>query len=286
MLTIKLTCPSCGRSTEASERVVGKEVRCSCGTSFRVMGLKPSEPAAPQSRSQPAAPLSQAQPAAASSSRPQTRSRPVAPPSNPQQQEFRPRPAAAPSNRPQPPPPRAQEFDPPERYTLPGRPVPRRAPAARQGGTPPWAYGAIGGLGVMSLVLVIVLIRTMIPRPGPPSRGVDGERLVAARAEPSGDPDSSDLSRAHRASAGALSTAEIVARCEPSVALIKGKASIGTGFLVRRGVIATNAHVIEDEFVSSLEVRFPSAPEPKKGPMRQTPVRGSKARPGLPRHSE
>jgi len=120
----------------------------------------------------------------------------------------------------------------------------------------------------MSLVLVVVLIRSFLPRPSEPSRGVDGERLLASRTETPPAADPADASRARAASASALSTAEIVARCEPSVALIKGKASIGTGFLVRRGVVATNAHVIEDEFVSSLEVRFPSAPDAKKGPLR------------------
>ena len=65
-----------------------------------------------------------------------------------------------------------------------------------------------------------------------------------------------------------LTTAQIVKRCEPSVALIKGKVSSGTGFVVRHGVIATNAHVIEDEFDSNLEVRFPSAPPGNQGPLK------------------
>lgn len=64
-----------------------------------------------------------------------------------------------------------------------------------------------------------------------------------------------------------LTTAQIVARWEPSVALIKGKTSSGTGFVVRNGVVATNAHVIEGEFISNLEVRFPSAPAGKQGPL-------------------
>ncbi|MDR3637398.1 MAG: serine protease, partial [Isosphaeraceae bacterium] len=34
----------------------------------------------------------------------------------------------------------------------------------------------------------------------------------------------------------------------------------------RHGILCTNAHVIDDEFVSSLEVRFPSAPAGKQGP--------------------
>jgi S1-C subfamily serine protease len=64
-----------------------------------------------------------------------------------------------------------------------------------------------------------------------------------------------------------LTTAQIVARCERSVALINGKVSSGTGFLVWYGVVATNAHVIEEEFISYLEVRFPSAPAGSQGPI-------------------
>ena len=49
--------------------------------------------------------------------------------------------------------------------------------------------------------------------------------------------------------------------------MIKGRTTVGTGFLIRPGVIATNAHVIAGEFVSDLEVRFPSAPKDQQGPM-------------------
>ena len=64
-----------------------------------------------------------------------------------------------------------------------------------------------------------------------------------------------------------LTTAQIVARWEPSVALVKGHASSGTGFLVKPGVVATNAHVIDGEFISNLEIRFPSAPADQQGPL-------------------
>jgi len=64
-----------------------------------------------------------------------------------------------------------------------------------------------------------------------------------------------------------LTTAQIVARWEPSVALVKGQASSGTGFIVKPGIVVTNAHVIDDEFISGLEVRFPSAPAGKQGPL-------------------
>ena len=45
-MLLKLTCPSCGRVEQASERVLGKEVRCPCGTQFRVLQPKPAAPAA------------------------------------------------------------------------------------------------------------------------------------------------------------------------------------------------------------------------------------------------
>jgi len=63
-----------------------------------------------------------------------------------------------------------------------------------------------------------------------------------------------------------MSTAQIVSTCEPSVALVKGKVSSGTGFLIAPGLVATNAHVVDDEFIDTLEVRFPSAPGGKSGP--------------------
>lgn len=66
--------------------------------------------------------------------------------------------------------------------------------------------------------------------------------------------------------AGPLSVAEIVDRCEPSVALVLGKKGQGTGFIVRPGLLATNAHVIEGEIVQDIRVRFPSAKRGLQGP--------------------
>ncbi len=63
-----------------------------------------------------------------------------------------------------------------------------------------------------------------------------------------------------------LTTQEIVARSEASVALIKGRAGSGTGFVVAAGILATNAHVIADEPSRSLQVFFPSAPAKDRGP--------------------
>ncbi len=82
------------------------------------------------------------------------------------------------------------------------------------------------------------------------------------RSEPAAPPATPSLTRG-----AALSTADIVARCEPSVALIKGRVSSGTGFVIQRGIVATNAHVIEEELLAGLEVRFPSGPSGKQGPL-------------------
>ena len=49
--------------------------------------------------------------------------------------------------------------------------------------------------------------------------------------------------------------------------MITGDGSVGTGFLVRPGVIATNAHVIDGEFITNLRVRFPSAEKAQQGPI-------------------
>ena len=64
-----------------------------------------------------------------------------------------------------------------------------------------------------------------------------------------------------------LSSAEIAAESEPSIAMITGDGSVGTGFLVRPGIIATNAHVIDGEFITNLRVRFPSAEKAQQGPI-------------------
>jgi S1-C subfamily serine protease len=70
------------------------------------------------------------------------------------------------------------------------------------------------------------------------------------------------------ASSGArtLTTEEVVASSEASVAFIKGGLSTGTGFLIKEGVVATNRHVIEGELAGDIAVHFPSAPVDKRGP--------------------
>ena len=78
-----------------------------------------------------------------------------------------------------------------------------------------------------------------------------------------------------------LTTAQIVA-LEPSVAFVKGHLRFGTGFLVSQGVVATNAHVIDEEFISNVEVRFPSAPAGQQGPLAAELLNEDPARPCFP----
>jgi S1-C subfamily serine protease len=118
-----------------------------------------------------------------------------------------------------------------------------------------------------------------------PSQSPDSGMVSAADAaglmadeppDPAGDSEIAAKARAGAVAAAtrddgagrSLSTAEIVAESEPSVALIKGKGSSGTGFIVAPGLVATNAHVIDDEFITDLEVRFVSADERHSAPLK------------------
>jgi S1-C subfamily serine protease len=56
-----------------------------------------------------------------------------------------------------------------------------------------------------------------------------------------------------------LTTEEVVARCEKSVALIKTPLGFGTGFVVQPNVVVTNAHVVKDGATGNMQVFFPSA---------------------------
>jgi S1-C subfamily serine protease len=95
------------------------------------------------------------------------------------------------------------------------------------------------------------------PQPAPP----DQAKAQPEPAEPEA-PQSTETNGRPQ-----LSTEEIAAKSESGVALIRGRLSSGTGFLVGPGLIATNAHVVEDEFINNLKVRFPSAEEADQGPL-------------------
>ena len=140
----------------------------------------------------------------------------------------------------------------------------------------------------MALLLVVILglFLALSPRPAPvdharhvpatdpgvaePARVTGAANGVVPPAAPAGNPAPAvaapSSSRAEPTRVRTMSTAEIVRNYEPSVAPIKGKQGSGTGFIVRPNIVATNSHVIDGETVGNLEVRFPSAPEGKRGP--------------------
>ncbi|MDR3108674.1 MAG: trypsin-like peptidase domain-containing protein [Planctomycetaceae bacterium] len=67
-------------------------------------------------------------------------------------------------------------------------------------------------------------------------------------------------------SGGALSTEDIVAKVEKSVATIIGKKGSGSGFIIAPGIIVTNNHVVSFEKIEDLKIYFPSETKSAKGP--------------------
>ncbi len=63
-----------------------------------------------------------------------------------------------------------------------------------------------------------------------------------------------------------LSTEEVVALTESSVAFIQGKIFSGTGFLIWPQIVVTNKHVISFELINNIKVFFPSAKINERGP--------------------
>ena len=90
-MLLNLTCPSCGRVEEVSERVLGKEVRCPCGTQFRV--LQPKRPLGDPGAAEP--------PRSQTPEKPKPARRPPEPQSRPPETRPKP-PASVPRERPVP----------------------------------------------------------------------------------------------------------------------------------------------------------------------------------------
>ena len=93
------------------------------------------------------------------------------------------------------------------------------------------------------------------------------DQSIRRRLEPATMP-ANEVAGTRRADPGrTLSSAEIAADSGASIAMITGDGSVGTGFVVRPGIIATNAHVIDGEFITNVRVRFPSAEKAQQGPI-------------------
>ena len=158
----------------------------------------------------------------------------------------------------------------------------------------PVSIAVVLGIAVLLLALIVQTRRPQSPIPMVASPAVENSQ-PSVNSDPSGGPvtaaqqDTASLVPAERVdtpstnepgqpdvapppqtgpktASAEKSISDIVAECEPSVALIEGKSGSGTGFLVSPGLLATNRHVIENQFIESLKVSFPSAEASHQGP--------------------
>ncbi len=288
-------CPGCGKEYELPWSMVGKKARCKgCREEFTIPPpVEPSDPRTmmaipirPRVIEPPpiSFPVLNAPPR--SSIPPPSREDAPEPP-RPRQSPSRPAPAPS---RPGPVIPRAV------RRPEPPPPPPRPA-------RPSWLIPAIAGGGLAAILALNVglfflfgpkadlaeriepgpgRVEAVAPAPAPadvapaPALGEIAKPVVPAAppgpivppkaAEPARKPVVPAAPPEETVPDGPMSTADIVAKYEPSVALIKGKKGSGTGFVARAGIVATNAHVIDGERMKDVEVRFPSAEETKQGP--------------------
>jgi len=118
---------------------------------------------------------------------------------------------------------------------------------------------AIIGSGVGGVALVVILVLFMLSggEEAGPTDAVGGGTTATNPSDGTESPDN----RPTR-----LTTEQVVAQAEPSVAFIKGRFSSGTGFIVRPGIVATNKHVIAAELIDHIKVHFPSATAAERGP--------------------
>lgn len=241
-MPIRVTCPSCGRSGRVPDHALGKNISCPACRHRYPLTAAPSVPDGLELLDDDEPP----------------------PPPKPSDPRFGPlkKPLAVPPERLAPSP-------------LPSAPAPRRAPAKMK----PMNAGALAASGLTAVALTGSIAFFALRKGSAPA--VAAAPAVAPAVKPlltstavAPEPDFATAARVSATAPGhdvgsgrTVSTAEIVAEADPSIALIKGKTSSGTGFLVGPGLVATNAHVVDDEFISNLEVRFPSADAAHQGPV-------------------
>ena len=146
-MLLKLTCPTCGRSDQASDRVIGKEVRCPCGATFRVVGPKQGNQVHQSARPY-RSPGWQRLNTAPAPRQPEIRAKS---PSSSRSSD-----AYAPVSRPE--------------RSLPEASRPQATEQHPAGGLPPWVYAAFGGAGVLFLVAVGALVVSLSSSTAPTSR--------------------------------------------------------------------------------------------------------------------
>ena len=244
-MPISFSCPGCGKAYELPSTSAGKKARCkACRSEFAV-------PA-------PTGPLDLGPSGTIKIAR-------IIEP---------PRPSAIPVARVIEPPrssaiPRADPIETPPPAPVP-RPVEVLGPPATPTKRPRWLIPAVASAGIAALLALNVGL--FFAFAGKPAEAP--VEVVAAPARPAptieaaipAGPPVSIARPAEGPRDGSLTTADIVSRHEPSVALIRGRKGSGTGFLAGPGILATNAHVIDGERFKDIEVRFPSADRPRQGP--------------------
>jgi len=112
------------------------------------------------------------------------------------------------------------------------------------------------GLGLVGIVVLVVLLA---------KKGADEPAEPDTAETRSASPGTTPVKSTRRKKPEVLTTQQIVARASPSVAIVMGRNSSGTGFLVARDVMATNRHVIEGELLRHVTVQFPDAEKHLRG---------------------
>jgi S1-C subfamily serine protease len=112
------------------------------------------------------------------------------------------------------------------------------------------------GIGVFAIVAATILVglfAVLFPlmRRSPAS-------VTSSTPSVASNSDNSKVAE-QQAVAQEMKPAEVVSRCEPSVALIKTRHGSGSGFLVDNGFVVTNSHVVKADTISGISVTFPSA---------------------------
>jgi S1-C subfamily serine protease len=137
---------------------------------------------------------------------------------------------------------------------------PRQPHGVRPAATPLWRRRRVViGCATACACLVLLAWATLADRTPPSAPPVAAYRKPAD--QPVKAPPSAPRLAAHDAPAvrPVLSTEEIARISEQSVALVRCQKGTGTGFLVRPGILATNAHVLRISPIDQYQIYFPAA---------------------------
>ena len=198
-----------------------------------------------------------------------------APPLRPPPPPLKPPAPRAATPPPVPPAGRAQGVRPPPAHRA-GRRGGRGMPRGERGGMAAQLArqpGIVLAMGI-GLVVIVGLVITLATRDaGTPVTPSDADLvagITARRQDPTGNEDAAgkgpDIVKPIRQAPPAeLTTEQVAARAVPSVAVVLGRSGSGTGFLVAPNLVATNRHVIAQELIQHVRVKFPDAEKRLRG---------------------